>query len=193
MSSTKVGQRRGDEMILDKMIRAAMLDRSLYEEVEADTEGTSEALTVVLISSVLGGIGMGGDILEQGRGLFLKYLLMGSFSALAVWLGWAYLTYAIGTRIFPNPETHTTYGELLRTIGFAASPGVIQLFGVITPLQGISFLVAGVWGLVAMVVAVRQALDFTTSQAVKTCLVGWIIQAFFIVSLFVLFDKRLPL
>ena len=175
--------------IWDKMMRAAMLDVRLYEEVEADTEGTSEALKVVIIASVLGGIGMGGEILsEQGRNAFLKYLLLGSLSTLMAWLGWAYLTYVIGARIFPGPQTQATYGELLRTIGFAASPGVIQLFGVITPLRWPSFLIAGVWSLIAMVIAVRQALDLTTSRAIGTCLIGWVIQAIFLVFFLVLFQ-----
>ena len=174
--------------MISKMIRAAMLDIRLYEEVEANVEGTLEAMEVVILSSLLGGIGMGGDILsEEGRGMFLKYLLMGSFSTVAAWFGWAYLTYVIGTRFFSGQGTEATYGELLRTIGFASSPGVIQLFGVITPLQTIAFLVAVIWSLVAMVVAVRQVLKFTTGDAVKTCLVGWMIQGLFLVFFLALF------
>jgi len=42
-------------------------------------------------------------------------------------------------------------------------------------LGGLISLVASIWALIAMVIAVRQALDFTTGRAILTCIVGWIV------------------
>lgn len=158
------------------MIRAAKLDVSLYEEVERDPTATSQALLVVVIASICSGIGTGLGILMRGLGvgLLTMGLVSGVFMALLGWLVWSFITYFIGTRIFAGPETEATYGELLRCIGFSDSPGVLSILGFVPLLGGFISFVALIWSLVAMVIAVRQALDFTTVRAILTCVVGWI-------------------
>jgi hypothetical protein len=154
----------------ERMIRAAKLDASLYEEVEADRGALGQATAVVVLASLAAGFG---SIARGGVGGFL----LGTMAALAGWYVWAFLTYWIGTRFLPEPQTQADYGELLRTIGFSSSPGVIRVLGVIPGLTGLVFLVASIWMLVAMVIAVRQALDYTgTLRAVGVCLIGWIVQ-----------------
>ena len=155
----------------DRMIRAAKLDKNLYEEVEVDTGAMGQALTVVIISSVAAGIGS----LHMGG---FSGVLLGIVMALVGWFIWAYLTFIIGTKMLPTPETRTNYGELLRTIGFSSSPGIIRVIGIIPGISGLVFMVSGIWMLVAMVIAVRQALDYTSTwRAVGVCIIGWIIQA----------------
>jgi len=113
---------------------------------------------------------------------------MGTIAALAGWYIWAWLTYFIGTKLLPEPQTKSDPGELLRTIGFASSPGLIRIAGIIPGIGGVIFLVASLWMLVAMVIAVRQALDYTsTLRAVGVCLIGWAIQLLIIVLLFSIF------
>jgi hypothetical protein len=91
---------------------------------------------------------------------------------------WAFLTYYIGTRLLPEPRTRADYGQLLRTIGFASAPGLIRVVGIIPGLGAIVFAVAGVWMLIAMVIAVRQALDYTSTwRAVGVCAIGWVVQS----------------
>lgn len=155
---------------VDRVIRAAKLDSNLYEEVEADKSALGQAMAVVVISSVAAGVGM---IDEAGLG----GIFMGAVAALIGWYIWAYLTFLIGTRLLPEPQTSADYGELLRTIGFSSAPGVIRVLGIFPVLEGIVFFVASVWMLVAMVVAVRQALDYSgTLRAVGVCVIGWVIQ-----------------
>lgn len=157
-------------LFVDRVIRAAKLDGNLYEEVEADKSALGQAMAVVVISSVAAGVGM---IDEAGLG----GIFMGAVAALIGWYIWAYLTFLIGTRLLPEPQTSADYGELLRTIGFSSAPGVIRVLGIIPVLGGIVFFVASVWMLVAMVVAVRQALDYSgTLRAVGVCVIGWVIQ-----------------
>jgi hypothetical protein len=156
--------------IQDRMIRAARLDAQLYEEVEADQDATGQAMTVVVLSAVAAGIGSFGS--EGLLGIVLVTIV-----ALASWLLWAFLTYFIGTRLLPEPQTEADYGELLRTIGFSSAPGLIRVFGIIPGIAPLLFLVSGIWMLVAMVIAVRQALDYTsTPRAVGVCLIGWLAQ-----------------
>ena len=155
----------------DRLIRAAKLDVNLYEEVEADRGALGQAMAVVILSSIAAGLG---SIAKAG----MSGILTGTIFALVGWFIWAYLTYIIGTKLLPTPETRADYGELLRTIGFSSSPGLIRILGIIPGLGRIVFLVAGVWMLVAMIIAVRQALDYqSTLRAVGVCIVGWIIQA----------------
>ena len=165
----------------NRMIRAAKLDVSLYEEVEKDVSAMPQAMTVVIISSIAAGIGS----IAQGG---FAGILVGTVAALVSWYVWAYLTYFIGTKILPGPQTKADLGELLRTIGFSSSPGLIRVFGIIPGLGGIVFLIAAVWMLVAMVIAVRQALDYeNTLRAVGVCMIGWAIQILILMILFSIF------
>jgi hypothetical protein len=157
--------------IQDRMLRAAKLDVELYEEVEHDEGALGQATTVVVPSAVaagIGSLGIGG----------LSGLVSGTLAALLGWYVWAFLTYFIGTRLLPEPQTRADHGELLRTIGFSSAPGLIRVAGIIPGLGAIVFMVAGVWMLVAMVIAVRQALDYTSTwRAIAVCAIGWVVQA----------------
>jgi hypothetical protein len=157
--------------LITRMIRAARLDAALYEEVEADRRAMAQALAAVLLSGLaagIGGLGKAGPV----------SLLLGTGGAIAGWLVWAFLAYVIGAKLFPDPNTKSDLGEMLRTIGFASSPGVLRVAGVIPGITDAVFLIAAVWMLAAMVVAVRQALDYrSTSRAVGVCVLGWLVQA----------------
>ncbi len=166
---------------VDRMIRAARLEPGLYEEVEADKGAMGQAMGVVVLSSLAAGIG---TVTTQGA----SGILIGTIIALIGWYIWAFLTYLIGTKLLPEPQTHADHGELLRTIGFSSSPGLIRILGIIPFLRGIVFLAAGIWMLVAMVIAVRQALDYkSTLRAVGVCVIGWVIQILLLLLFFSIF------
>ncbi len=155
----------------NRIIRAARLDVQLYEEVEADRGATGQAMGVVVMSSIAAGIG---SVASGGLGGIVSLTV----GALISWYVWAYLTYFIGTKLFPEPQTQADHGEVLRTVGYASSPGLIRVFGVIPGLTEVVFLVASIWMLVTVVIAVRQALDYhSTFRAIGVCILGWIIQA----------------
>jgi hypothetical protein len=167
----------------DRIIRAAKLDVHLYEEVEADTGALGQAMLIVILSSLAAGIGT-----FQHSGL--NGMLIGTIGALIGWYIWAYLTYFIGTKLLPEQQTSATSGELLRTIGFSSSPGMIRVLGVIPGITQLIMFGASVWMLVAMVIAVRQALDYkSTLRAVGVCIIGWIIQILFLMTFFYIFGK----
>jgi hypothetical protein len=168
-------KKEGGMSLQNRMIRAAKLDVTLYEEVEADEGAIGQAMLVVILSSLAGGIGAGLSGIS-GQGSWLGFLIIGSIAALIGWFIWALLTFLIGTTVFKGPKTSAKLGELLRTIGFSASPGVLRILVFIPVIGPIISLVAMIWMLVAMVIAVRQALDFSTARAVGTCVVGFIIQ-----------------
>lgn len=158
---------------LRRLVGAAMLDAGTYEEVEADRTATAQALTIVVCSSLAAGIGARG---MNGGSATLAFFASASVIALLTWAAWALLMFQIGSRLLPASETRVDPGELLRTLGFAATPGLIQVFGVLPGARSAVFVLAVVWTLAASVMAVRQALDYTsTARALVVCSLGWIL------------------
>jgi hypothetical protein len=162
--------------LVNRMIRASKLEVALYEEVEADTSATSQAVLSVVLVSIISGIGTAIGAIIAGGGLRIIWGLLGGIvGSLLGWLAWSFFTWLLGTTVFKGPETKSSWGELMRTIGFAYSPGVFRFFSFIPFLGPVISFAALVWSLIAGVIAVRQALDFSTGRAIATCIVGWII------------------
>jgi hypothetical protein len=173
--------------LFGRMLRAAKLDAALYEEVEADEGALPQATLIVVLASLAGGIG---GIFSYGA----MALITGTISALVGWYVWAFLAYYIGTKFLPEEKTEADYGQLLRTLGFASSPGLIRVLGIIPGLLGIINLIASIWMLITMVIAVRQALDYeSTLRAVVVCVIGWIVQWLVIMIFYALFGISISL
>jgi hypothetical protein len=150
---------------------AALLRRETYEDVEADPSAIGQAIFVVLLSAFAAGIGSFG--MTAGRPVVLAVIFV---LALAIWALWAFLTYQIGARLMPTSSTKADVGQLLRTIGFASAPGVLRIFGIIPGATTAVFAATELWMLMAMIVAIRQALDYTsTARATVVCGLGWVI------------------
>jgi hypothetical protein len=151
-----------------RLMGAAMLDSSVFEGIEGDPPAMAQAVLAVVLSSLAAGIGAGGL-----AGPHPVTLLLVSAIALLTWVAWAVLVLQIGTRYLPTPRTQSDIGEMLRTIGFAAAPGMLQVFGVFPAITIPVFVVTWIWMLAAMVVAVREALDYaSTGQRAAVCLVA---------------------
>jgi hypothetical protein len=160
---------------LQRLIGAAALDAAIYEEVEADPAATVQAAAVVLLSSLAAGVGARG--FAQNTWPNVAFI---SIVSLMAWACWALLTYELGARVMPEPQTSVDLGQLMRTIGFAATPGMLQVFGFIPGVTIPAFIVSAIWMLAAMVVGVRQALDYTsTARAVGVCALGWVLSMAF--------------
>src|SRR5919108_4358867 len=148
----------------DRMKGAALLHIDTYEEVEADQTATGQAAGVVVLIAIAQAIGGAG---EGGLGI-----LAGVVSALLGWLLWAGITYLIGAKLLGGTAT---WGELLRTIGFAQTPGVLHVLGLLPVLGGIIRIGVAIWVLMAGIIAIRQALDVGTGKALLTAVLGWLV------------------
>ncbi len=169
-----------NSLFVNRIIRACKLDISLYEEVEADSSATLQAALVVVLSSLAAGVGA----LSLGASNFL----MAPILSLISWYVWAYLIYIIGVKLFPEPNTKADHGQLLRTIGFSSAPGLIRIFGFTPDLMTITFIGGGIWMLVAMIIAVRQALDYeSTWRAIGVVVIGFLVQAIILIILLRIF------
>ena len=154
--------------MIKRMIGAAKLDTAVYEEIEADSSATRQAMAVVVLVALATGIGM----FRTGG---LVGLLVGIPVSIGLWALWAWITYLIGTTILKTAETEANWGQLARTLGFAQSPGVLKVFGFIPGIGLLFFSIASIWQLVAMVIAIRQALEFTSTwRAAGVAIVGFI-------------------
>ena len=171
-----------NSIFVNRIIRACKLDTTLYEEVEADKSATLQAALVVVLSSLAAGVGA----LSLGASNFL----MAPILSLISWYIWAYLIYLIGTKFFPEPNTKADHGQLLRTIGFSSAPGLIRIFGFTPELMSITFIGSGIWMLIAMVIAVRQALDYeSTWRAIGVVIIGFLIQAIVLILILRIFGS----
>jgi hypothetical protein len=152
----------------ERAIGAAKLDPAIYEEVEHDPAAMGQAVAIVLIASVAAGIGTAGQDGSAG-------LVTGAVASLLGWGVWAAVTWLVGTRLLPGPTTEADIGQLLRTIGFSAAPGAFAALGFLPVVGGLIALAAALWQLAAMVVAVRQALDYqSTGRAIAVCAIGFL-------------------
>jgi hypothetical protein len=154
-----------------RLIGAAALDTGTYEEIEGDESATTQAFVTVVLSGVAAGIG------ARGFGGYSLYSVVSiSIISLLAWAAWALVTFEVGVRLMPRPQTHSDVGELLRTIGFATAPGFLRALGVFPGSTVPAFTVSAVWMLAATVVAVRQSLDYeSTTRAIAVCVLGWIL------------------
>lgn len=166
--------------LTERMRGAALLQIDVYEEVEHDTTATPQAAVVVGIVAVAMAIG---GLAAGAGGLF-----SGLIGAYVGWLLWSALTYLIGDKLLGGTAT---WGELLRTLGFAQSPGVLYVLAVIPVLGRLVAFVVAIWMLVCGIIAIRQALDFSTGKAVLTAILGWAVAVVSVLVLGILFGAPL--
>jgi len=157
---------------LQRLIGAAALDAAIYEEVESDASATGQAMSVVVLSSIAIGIGARG--LGGGPGTVALFGII----ALVTWAAWALLMFEVGARLLPGRQTRSNPYELLRTLGFASTPGFAAVLASVPGVTVPVLVGTWVWMLAAMVVAVRQALDYgSTLRALAVCGIGFALYA----------------
>ena len=167
-------------LFLNRIFRAIKIDIDVFEEVEKDKNATVQAGIVVVLSSLAAGVGS----LHLGAS---NFLIAPALSLLS-WYVWAYIIYFVGVKLFGDNKTKSDHGELLRTIGFSSAPGLIRVFGVTPELMTVTFVGSAFWMLACMVVAVKSALDYDSLwKAFGVVVVSWLVQAFFLFLIIVLF------
>lgn len=152
-----------DRSLLGRMMGAARLDVAVYEDVEHDASATGQAAVVVgfvSAAAAIGGVGRDG------------FAIIGPvLAAYAGWLLWSGVVFLIGQNLMRGTAT---WGEVLRTVGFAQSPGVLYALAFLPLIGGLVAVVVWAWMLLTVFVAVRQALDVSSGAALVTVVLGWI-------------------
>jgi hypothetical protein len=161
------------DKLFNRVMRAALLDKEFYKEAEADTSLNQEALLVVILVSVAGGIGAFiNGLMNRGFGAALLGLIVASVIGVVNYYIWAYVTHFIGTNLFKGEADP---GELLRVLGYASGPRLLSLLGFIPCIGGLISLAGGIWALVAGFFGVREALDLDTTETLVTVILGWLV------------------
>ena len=149
-----------------------VLDAAAYEDVEADSSASPQALAIVLAFGAAAAIGFAGPAPQ------VSVVAVAALASLAGWLSWAAVVAYLGTRVFPEPQTRSDVGELMRTLGFSLAPGLFLVLVAVPFAPPVTLVVVFVWMFAAMIVAVRQALDFThTMRAIGVCVAAWALVA----------------
>ena len=154
---------------IDRVIRAVTLDATLYSEVRDDNEALGQAMLIAALSGLASGVG-------NAKG-WIGYLII-IFFTFTVWLGWSFVAYIVGTRLLPEPQPKKDYLGLLRGTGFAFAPSILIIFAAIHSLMLFVTLATAIWTLTAIIIAIRQALDYkTTFRAIGVVLISIVVQA----------------
>lgn len=154
--------------MIDRIVRAIRLDWTVFSEIAQDVNATKEAAIIVAIVTFLSALGSG----AYADNFIVGFLVSWIVGILVGWLVWAVITYFVGTTLFKG---ETTIVEMLRVLGYASAPLLLGLLGFV-PCVGWLFPIAGwVLALVAGILAVREAMDFDTGNAIVTVFISWIV------------------
>ncbi len=154
-----------------RFMGALALDPATFEDVEADRTAGGQAALVVLLTCLAGGFAVAGS-----SQLTVTMFIAGLTATLGAWVVWALLITTIGTLVVPEPTTNSRPAELLRTMGFAAAPGVFLAFAAMRAAAPFAVALATLWMVAATVLAVRQALDYRSlARAVVVCVAAWLV------------------
>ena len=146
------------------------LNVNTYEEIEADKNATIQSFSIVVLSSIVTAI-----ILKPDTGFSLPNFISAIIIGIFLWGLWALVTMFVGTKLLPTQETSSNWGELARTTGYAQAPKLFSIFALIPILTTIVLFIVGVWNLITMIIAIRQALDYTSTwRAVFVVLLGFL-------------------
>jgi hypothetical protein len=169
-----------------RLLGAAIMDAGMYEGIEADRRTTMQALAAVMLVSLAAGVGAG-----EWLGTRVETLVAVTALAIITWSAWAMLVFQIGTRLIPEASTQADWGQLLRTTGFAAAPGLLLVFGLIPAGRVAVFVVVGVWMFAAMVFGVKHALDYRhAARALAVCALATVLSFALAFSISALFARR---
>ena len=165
--------------MLQRMIGAAMLNASVFEEIEADRSALLQAIGIVILVTLCGIVGgIVGDIIEGDVQpvKILGAVLSGGLFGLLRWALWVTLIYLVGGLMLKTATTETSWAELGRVVGFAYTPGVIVILSFLPGIGNLMGFIAFGWTLVAVIIAIRHALDYEgTGRAIIVALITGVI------------------
>ena len=157
------------DRLLERLKGVLRLQSATFEVIERDPKATIEALLVVVAVAIAALIGSFGNDGEEG-------LLSGVLGAVVGWAIFSGLCYVVGTRFFSNPETSSSWGQLLRVLGYAEAPNVLTIFAFIPLFGGLIAGIGSLWALLAAILGIRQAMEMPYPRAAAVAVIAWVIR-----------------
>lgn len=178
-------------LYFNRFFRAASLDVTFYQEVVAQPLLLNQAWITVLLYAMLAAWGNFGRAGAVGSNIAM-------ISALIGWYIWAFSSYFIATKFFGGGSADAQRSDrkaVIRAMGFACAPGVIQILGMIPGLGLAVLVLSSIWMVVAATKAINVALNIeSTAHAAAACIIGWIMgaiaQGLLLVMLFSVFGVK---
>ena len=164
--------------MIQRMMGAAMFNADTYEEIEADPGAIGQAIGVVILVTLCGMVGglIGGLLGGAGLVAIVLGLVAGLVFGIVRWAIWVSVLALVGGMMLRTSNTQTSWAEIGRVVGFAYTPGVLSIFSFVPFIGWLFPVVAFVWTLAAVTMAVRQALDFeSTGRAILVVLIAAVI------------------
>jgi hypothetical protein len=153
--------------VIDRIVRAIRLDWTVFREIAEDQNAMKEAAIIVAIVTFFSAVGTG-----IASGSFVGFLVSWLIAVVIGWVGWAVITYFVGTALFKG---QADIPEMMRVLGYATAPNLLGFFQFIPCIGWIFPIVGWILALIAGVLAIREAMEFDTGTAIVTVLIGWAI------------------
>ena len=110
--------------MVDRIVRAIRLDWTVFREIAKDENAMSQAAIIVIIVAIMSSLGA-----ALGSGSFFVTLIVSLLLAIFVnWIGWAILTYFVGSVLFKGKSD---IPEMMRVLGYANAPYLLGFFAYI--------------------------------------------------------------
>jgi hypothetical protein len=172
-------------LFLHRFVGALVLDAEAFEDIESDRHASSQSALVVALACVAAGVASMALGMANPAGF-----ATGAIIALGIWLVWVMVVAVIGTTDLAEPQTHSSFIELVRTLGFAAAPGVFIVFAAVRPAAPFVIAFVSLWMVAAAVLGMRQALDYRhTSRALAVCVLAWMVSIGVVATVMVIFSR----
>lgn len=153
----------GWDGLIPHVVRAARLDADVYAAVEQDRYATGRARLLIGLAVFAAGFGT----LESG----VVSAFWQTLFALAGWTAAIGATYAFSTTVVVARSRPGAFRRLVQTLGLAASPALLLVFGIIPVYGAIVVLGVYVWLFLTVFHAVSSALELDDQSSVVTAAV----------------------
>jgi hypothetical protein len=100
--------------------------------------------------------------------------LVGVLASVVFWALFALFCVSGRCAYLERAQTSATFGEVLRALGFSYAPSILAVLGLIPGIGYLIVFIAGLWSLIASVIALRQSLKVSTGRAVAIAVVAFL-------------------
>lgn len=161
-------------LILNKIVRLAKLDTTVFDEVRDDVNELIPALIVAGVSALLAGLGtflwwqFNFDATPDG--LFFRGFIMGSIFLAALYFVWILIAYVLLVQVY---KASADLQALIRTMGYAALPLALGVLAFIPVLYPVFAIVPLALLFVMSIYAVQAVTNADSTQVVMANLIGF--------------------
>ena len=160
--------------VLNKIIRLAKLDTTVFDEVRDDANELIPAMVVAAVSALLAGLGaflfIQINFDSTPDGLLLRTWIMGSIFLAALYGVWVLIVYVVLVQVY---KASADVQSLLRTMGYGALPLALSVLMFIPVLYPVFALVPLALLFVMSIYAVQAVTNADSTQVVMANLAGF--------------------